>query len=435
MAYLVGVLVAFVVILASIALHEVGHMLPAKRFGVRVSQYMVGFGPTLWSRTRGETEYGLKAIPLGGYVRLVGMYPTDEAVGAREPRTWFGRLAADARQASAEEIFPGEDHRAFYRLSTPKKLMVMFGGPFMNLLIAMVLMGIAVSGIGIPGPTTTVGAVAECVLTGTQTECDSAAAPGPAQAAGIIAGDVVLSWDGTKTSTWEELSTAIRASSGSVPVVVERDGAQLDLTAQVVRAERPQVDANGQVVTSADGAVEMVEVGYAGIAPLTALQHTPVWQVPGVVANTAWQTAQIVVTLPQRAWQVGVQTATGQERSADTVLSIVGVGRWAGEVASVQGEGIDTALRVAALLQMLALLNVSLFVFNMVPLPPLDGGHIAVALWEGARRRLAKMRGKQAPLPTDSARLVPLAYAVFAVFAVMGAVLVWADLVNPVTLS
>ena len=94
MEYLVAVLIVFVVLLLSIGLHEVGHMVPAKRFGVRVSHYMVGFGPTLWSRTRGETEYGFKAIPLGGYVRLVGMYPPDAAVGNPPARTWTGRLAA-----------------------------------------------------------------------------------------------------------------------------------------------------------------------------------------------------------------------------------------------------------------------------------------------------------------------------------------------------
>ncbi|MBN9376111.1 MAG: site-2 protease family protein, partial [Cellulomonas sp.] len=154
MAYLVGVLILVVVLLASIGLHELGHMVPAKKFGVRVGQYMIGFGPTVWSRTRGETEYGLKAIPLGGYVRLAGMYPPARAVG--DPPAdggWAIRLAADAREASAEEIPAGEEERAFYRLSTPKKLVVMLGGPVMNLVIAAVLLAIAYVGIGIPAPT------------------------------------------------------------------------------------------------------------------------------------------------------------------------------------------------------------------------------------------------------------------------------------------
>ena len=160
----VGVLIFVLVLLASIALHEVGHMVPAKRCGVLVSQYMVGFGPTLWSRTRGETEYGLKAVPFGGYVRLVGMYPTDEAVGAGRPRNWWQRMAADARAASAEGIPPGADHRAFYRLSTPKKLVVMLGGPVMNLVIAVVLLLVAYVGIGVPSASTTVASVSECIV-------------------------------------------------------------------------------------------------------------------------------------------------------------------------------------------------------------------------------------------------------------------------------
>jgi RIP metalloprotease RseP len=180
MAYAVGVLVMLVGVLVSIALHEVGHMVPAKRFGVRVSQYMVGFGPTLWSRRRGETEYGLKAIPLGGYVRLVGMYPPAEAVGNPPVRGWVGRLVQDARDSSAQEIHPGEDHRAFYRLSTPRKLVVMLGGPVANLVIATVLLTVVLVGIGLPGATTTVASVSDCVVAADQgpaTPSSSSTAP------------------------------------------------------------------------------------------------------------------------------------------------------------------------------------------------------------------------------------------------------------------
>src|SRR5690554_5621779 len=142
MLFAVGIAVFVVGLLVSIALHEVGHMVPAKRFGVRVSQYMVGFGPTLWSRTRGETEYGLKAIPLGGYVRLVGMLPPADVVGARPRAGRVAELVQAAREQSAEEIRPGEEHRAFYRLSAPRKVVVMLGGPVMNLLLAVVLMAV-----------------------------------------------------------------------------------------------------------------------------------------------------------------------------------------------------------------------------------------------------------------------------------------------------
>ena len=132
-AYVVGVVVLALGVAASIALHEVGHLVPAKRFGVRVTQYMVGFGPTVWSRRRGETEYGLKAIPLGGYIRMIGMFPPragDDPTKMRVSSTGrFSQLADEARKASLEEIQPGDDKRVFYRLPVHRKVIVMNGGP------------------------------------------------------------------------------------------------------------------------------------------------------------------------------------------------------------------------------------------------------------------------------------------------------------------
>ncbi|MDD9205604.1 site-2 protease family protein, partial [Georgenia sp. 10Sc9-8] len=161
MDFVVGVLILVVGLMVSIALHEVGHLLPAKRFGVRVPQYMVGFGRTLWSRTVGDTEYGVKAVPLGGYVRMVGMYPP----ARRRPAGSHGRptLVEAARQESLAEIPPGEERRAFYTLSVPRKLVVMLGGPAMNLLIAAVLLTVVVAGLGLPTLTSTLGAVQPCV--------------------------------------------------------------------------------------------------------------------------------------------------------------------------------------------------------------------------------------------------------------------------------
>ncbi|BDO42626.1 site-2 protease family protein [Cellulomonas sp. NTE-D12] len=438
MAYVVAVLIVVVVLLASIGLHELGHMIPAKRFGVRVSQYMVGFGPTLWSRTRGETEYGLKAIPLGGYVRLVGMYPTAAAVEAKEPRTWAGRLAADARAASAEEIHPGEDHRAFYRLSTPKKLVVMMGGPVMNLLIAVVLLGIAYVGIGIPGTTTTVAEVSQCVLpaSSTASTCQAGDPAAPSAAAGLKPGDHVVSYDGTAVTSWTQLTALIRASGGqTVPMVVQRAGSPITLTVTPIVTDRPVLDANGNVVTNADGTAKTQKAGFLGATPTTATQRMSVLSLPGQMADRTWQTMKIVVALPQRTAQVVSETVNGQPRDSSSVVGIVGVGRLAGEIASDKAAGVDLGLRAVGLLEMLAALNISLFVFNLIPLPPLDGGHVAAALWEGAKRQVARLRGLARPRPFDSARLVPLAYGMFVVLGGMGLVLVWADLVNPVRLG
>lgn len=439
MAYLLGVLIALVVLLGSIALHEVGHMVPAKRFGVRVSHYFVGFGPTLWSRTRGETEYGVKAVPLGGFVRLVGMYAPAEAVGNPPARTWVGRLAADARDASAAEIHPGEDHRAFYRLSTPKKLVVMLGGPVMNLLIAFVLLATVLLGFGVPVTSTTLDSVSQCVIpAGAEADraCTDADPAAPGAAAGLQPGDTVLSWAGTPVSSWDELSTLIRAT-GAEPtdVVVERDGARLDLSVTPVVAQRPAYDEDGAPVHDEDGELVTVPVGFVGVSPTVEYRSATLAQVPEEVANRTWQTVSVVATLPARVVDLVATTFGDGERGADSIVGIVGVGRLAGEVASVQGEGIDWGVRLAMLLEMLATLNIALFVFNLIPLPPLDGGHVAAALWEGGRRQVARLRRLPRPGPFDSAKLVPLAYSVFVVLGAMGVLLIYADIVDPVTIT
>ncbi|WP_426595254.1 M50 family metallopeptidase [Cellulomonas sp. McL0617] len=434
MAYLIGVLIFVVVLLASIGLHEVGHMVPAKRFGVRVSHYMIGFGPTLWSRTKGETEYGFKAIPLGGYVRLVGMYPPGDAVGNPRARTWIGRLARDARQASAEEIRPGEDGRAFYRLSTPKKLVVMLGGPVMNLVIAFFLMAIVFVGIGLPGPTTTVSSVSACVIPAdapaTRT-CTSTDAAAPGAAAGLRSGDTVVSYNGTAVDSWDQLTVLIRSTGDeAVPVTVLRDGKQVELSVTPVVAERPVYDANDNPVLNADGTPKTTSVGYIGIGPKQETQRESIWQIPGRVATMTGQTASVVATLPSKVGELWSSTVHGTPRDTSSVVGVVGIGRFAGDIASEHD--IDWGLKLAGLLLMLASLNIALFVFNLIPLPPLDGGHVAAALWEGGRRQVARLRGLPRPGPFDSAKLVPIAYSVFVLLGGVGLLLVYADLVNPV---
>ncbi|MDR3069023.1 MAG: M50 family metallopeptidase, partial [Cellulomonas sp.] len=347
-----------------------------------------------------------------------------------------------------------------YRLSVPKKLVVMFGGPVMNLVLAVVLMGIVMVGIGLPTQTTTVSTVADCVLTTAQTECPADAAPAPAKAAGLRSGDTIVSWDGREVDRWKDLTAAIRASSGSVPVVVERDGQTMKLQVVVEKVSRDADD--NPVPSGSDAAV--TTGGYIGIGGLTQNERQPVWEVPTTVASMAGQVGGIVVRLPQQVWAVADRTIHGQERGAESVLSIVGITRIAGETTSVEGSGISTSDRALMLLQILAALNISLFVFNLIPLPPLDGGHIVAALWEGARRQASRLwegaRRQASRLrgtgpadrpevtstdpdadvevrtrPADSARLVPIGYAVFALFIVMGVMLMWADVVNPVRLT
>ncbi|WP_402467795.1 M50 family metallopeptidase [Isoptericola aurantiacus] len=413
----VGIVVIVLGILVSIALHEVGHMVPAKRFGVRVSEYMVGFGPTLWSRRKGETEYGIKAIPLGGYVRLVGMMPPARP-GVRGGGGFFGRVIADARDASVSEIRPGEEHRAFYRLSTPKKLVVMLGGPVMNLVIAVVLLAVVFLGIGMPTATTTVADVGE----------DSAAA-----AAGVEPGDEVVAFDGAPVEEWSQLVGLINDSAGQeVPLTVLRDGEEVTLAVTPTPAERPLTDDDGYPVTDDDGEPVMVDGALLGVSSSVERQALPVSSVPEAVWLQVSGTADAIVTLPVRVYDAAYQAFTDEPRSQDSVMSVVGVGRAAVDTAGA--EDYSVLARVQLMLMLLASLNIALFMFNLIPLLPLDGGHVANALYEGARRSAARVRGHALPGPADVARMMPVAYVVFVVLIGVGAVLMVADLVDPVRL-
>ena len=250
--YVLGILIVVVGLAISIGLHEIGHLVPAKKFGVRVSQYMIGFGPTIASWRRGETEYGLKAIPLGGYISMAGMFPPAKPGGRARTATTgiFQTLVQDARSASAQTMTAVDESRAFYRLPVWKRVVIMLGGPVMNLLLAIVLYGVLLLGFGIPQASTTIGSVSECVIPATseQTECAADDPRAPGAAAGLEPGDRIVSMDGESITSWEQATALIRASAGDpIAIVVERDGTEMDLTATPLLSERYVLDDNGQI--------------------------------------------------------------------------------------------------------------------------------------------------------------------------------------------
>ena len=453
-AYAVGVLVLVGGLALSIALHEVGHLVPAKRFGVKVTQYMVGFGPTVFSRRRGETEYGVKAVPLGGYIRMIGMYAPERAAaevpagsggrGRRARRSSrFSHLADEARAAAAVEIGEGEDPRTFYRLPVAKRLVVMLGGPSVNFVLAVVFLGLMLVGTGVQAPQAgaEVASVSRCVVPAGQADdqrgCTAADPPTPAAAAGIRPGDRVVSVAGERITDTARIGALVRPRVGqAVPILVERDGQRLDLTVTPVLNAVAALDADGNARTDASGAVQTVQAGFLGItstAPV-ALERQPVSAVAPFVGDATLRTAGIVLTLPQRMVDIAQAAFGPGERDPNGPIGVVGVGRLSGEVAT-SDLFTSTAERVSVMLGILGSVNLALCVFNLIPLLPLDGGHVAGALWEGARRAIAKRRGRPDPGPFDLARLLPVTYAVVALFLGMSVLLLYADIVKPVTLG
>ncbi|GAB3259045.1 site-2 protease family protein [Alteromonas gracilis] len=422
-AFLLGTLgvVVFVVGLAvSIALHECGHMVPAKRFGVRVPQFFVGFGKTLWSKRIGETEYGLKTVPLGGFVKLVGMLPPAKE-GARPPRR-FGALISDARAAEDELIRPDDDGRLFYQLPVWKKVVVMSGGPLVNIAIAYVLFALLFGFHGASELKPTVSVVSDCVIPASQQRaCEPGDPVTPAKAAGFEVGDELVSFNGTVVRDWEQVSGLIRGNgSGDAVVVVERDGREVTLTTATTVSSRPDLEDSDR----------FVDVGFLGISPTPELvRHGPIWTAGEMVRMTG-DVIGALVDMPVKLYGVA-QTALGlQERDEEGPMSVVGASRAAGEIAST--DLLDNTTKVAGLVSLLAGINIFLGVFNLVPLLPLDGGHIAGALYESLKRRLARLFGRPDPGHADVARMLPVAYVVAGVFIVMTLLLVYVDIVYPI---
>ncbi len=437
MLELVGILLFALLIAASIALHELGHLLPAKRFGVKVTEYMIGFGPTAWSTAKGETTYGLKAVPLGGYIRMIGMLPPAPDGTSRTMTTGrFATMVNDARRQSVEEIVPGEESRAFYRLPVRKRVVIMLGGPTMNLLLAFVLFAIVLVGIGIPEPTMQVASVSACTPTTAAPtgdalasgECPVGSEVAPATLAGIVVGDTILAIDGTPATSWDETTAWIRAHPETDAVfTLDRAGQTLEVPVAIATAERPVIDEQGMVTE------ETVTAGYVGIGPEIGWVSQAWTTVPAYMWDITVRSVQALFMLPVRLYELLTDTLIGGgERSMNSPVSVVGVSRLGGDIAAMDEPMVAKA---ATFLGLAASLNLFLFLFNLLPVLPLDGGHVAGATYEAIRRKLAKLRGRPDPGPVDMARLLPVAYVVAGALLLMGVIVIWADLVKPITLG
>ncbi|MCD4534611.1 site-2 protease family protein [Nocardioides sp. cx-169] len=443
--YLLGVVIFVVAILASIGLHELGHMIPAKRFGGKVTQYFIGFGPTVWSRQVGETEYGVKAIPLGGYVKIVGMLPpgaeqlADEATVDADGNTvtrvrksntgMFTQLISDARAAEWELVRPEDSERLFYKLPSWKKVVVMAGGPTVNIVIAFLIFCAVFATYGNPSDPQVdpvVARVEACVVPAAEAGrvCTDEDPVAPAYEAGFREGDRFVSFNGEEITDWRQLQGLIRGNDdGRAEIVVERGGEELTLTTNTLVTARP---------TSATDATEQ-QVGFLGIQPATHLQTGGVPYTLEQMGGMTVDTVQALATLPAKVWDVAQAIVGLEERDPAGPVSIVGGGRLAGE--TVSHDEFPVADKTVFLLMLIAGFNFFIGMFNFLPLLPLDGGHIASALWEAVRRRLARLRGRPDPGYVDAAKLLPVAYVVASAMLVMGAVLIVGDLVVPLHLE
>jgi membrane-associated protease RseP (regulator of RpoE activity) len=428
--YLVGVLLFAGGVAASIGLHEMGHLVPAKRFGVKVTQYFVGFGRTVWSTRRGETEYGVKAIPLGGYVKLVGMLPPAKDDEQQRPRSsntgLFTQLISDARAAEYEHVRPGDEDRLFYKLPWWKKVVVMAGGPTVNLVIAFGLFAGIFGLYGTPEPTTTVSVVSKCVISAAEPrrECRASDPVSPAAKAGLLPGDRITSFNGTAIRSWPQLVGLIRDNeAGQAVIGYVRDGQQ--------RTTTTSTTVNS--VHSLSDYETIQKAGFLGVVSTTTRETHGLLYTVDQMGTMTWDTVKALGTLPVKVWGVAKAVAGVQDRAADSPVSVVGAGRVAGEVTSNQSSPLME--RLVFLLSLLAGLNLFVGMFNFIPLLPLDGGHIAGALYEGVRRGFAKLFHRPDPGFVDVGKLLPVAYVMAGALLLMSVVLIAGDIVAPVSLG
>ncbi|MFM9609417.1 M50 family metallopeptidase [Streptomyces niveiscabiei] len=428
---ILGIVVFVLGLLFSIAWHELGHFTFAKLFGIRVPQFMVGFGPTVFSRKKGETEYGVKAIPMGGYIRMIGMFPPGEdgRISTRSTSPWR-TMIEDARSASMEEIQPGDETRMMYTRKPWKRVIIMAAGPVQNLILAVVLFLTVLMGFGISQQTTTVSSVSQCVINQNENRdtCRTGDPASPAAAAGLKAGDKIVSFDGVKTEKWDSLSDLIRASADkTVPIVVQRDGKEVTLQAKIAENQVAKKDSSGQIVPG-----QYVKAGFLGFSAATGIVQQDFGDSVTWMTDRVGEAADSIVALPGKIPALWDAAFDGGKREADSPMGVVGAARVGGEIFTLD---IPASQQLAMALMLVAGFNLSLFLFNMLPLLPLDGGHIAGALWESLRRGLAKLLRRPDPGPFDVAKLMPLAYVVAGVFICFTILVLIADVVNPVKIS
>jgi membrane-associated protease RseP (regulator of RpoE activity) len=387
----IGIVAFVLALLISVVLHEAGHFAFAKKFGMKATQFFVGFGPTIWSRQKGETEYGLKAIPAGGYVKIIGM--TD-----------------------LEEVDPADEPRAFYHQPAGKRAIVLVAGSVTHFVIAVILLFLA---LWIGGQANDkkiqVATVQKCVSTDANATCQNSPVS-PAQSIGLLPGDEIVALNGQPVTGIDQFRSVL-GSTGSRPLAVAwtHDGVRHEATTTL-----QPVTVNGQQVYRIGvGPQNPIE----SVGPVTALAKTP-----GLLGQLVTGTVDSLAHFPDK-----LRTIFSPNRDPAGAVGVIGISRVSGDILSLPGESLG--VRIGSFLLIVAGVNFFVGVFNLLPLLPLDGGHLAVLGYEQGRHRVRRVRGYRGPVKrVDLNKLMPATYAVVAIFTVLSLVLATADIVNPINL-
>lgn len=391
-----GWLIFLVALLVSVMLHETGHFVTAKRFGMKCTRYFLGFGPTVFSFWRGETEYGIKALPVGGFVKIVGM-------------------------TSLDDVDPEDEARSFRRAPGWQRLIVLAAGSFMHFLLAAVLLfGLAL----------TIGAESQGCTT----------AQSPAQQAGLRVGDQVTSFAGTPVSNWTQLSNDIVKAKPGVPITltVLRGGQSVTL-----RTVLDDVPGHGSYLGIAPASANTTKLGTVSTCvpeSEQALANGMIFKrqtVLGAVKYVGTGFSQVITGSVSALGKLpaAVPSLFAKDRSstaAGNVSSVVGAARETGQAVAAN---VAWQNKVSFVLLLIASLNIFVGLFNMLPLLPMDGGHVAVVIWERTKAQFARLRRKPDPGMVDYRKLVPLSFSIFLVLVVFGMMLILADIVNPVNIG
>ena len=393
---IIGVIAFVVALLLSVMIHEAGHYLTAKRFGMKVTEFFVGFGQKIWSTQRGETEFGVKAIPAGGYCRIAGMTPR-------------------------EELSEADADRAFVKAGVTQRLIVLGAGSFLHFVIGFMLLLALFSAIGVTSLTNQVERVSDCIPQTATEVCSSKSTPSPAKNAGILAGDQIISINGVEYTEWAQAVRVIRSSAGKqLDITVNRNGGLIDIL--VTPAFR---DLDGEKI----GVIGVVnKVGTVTYAPIPA-----VIKAGSFTLEILQNSLTALISLPSKIPDLINQTFGNEERDPEGLVGVVGVARVSGETAETKA--LTGREKIATFVLIIASLNLFVGMFNLLPLLPLDGGHMAVAIADGVRNTRAKAKGLAKPAPFDVERLTPITMVVFILMASLSLLLLTADILNPVRLN